>query len=406
MASLADAMQWRTMAGSRSILATMKRKTPAEHARALARYSRRSIVHYSRNFLGRYHAPGTAPGTLAVEPPPEGAPPVVPPRLSMIQFDRTAIRERTDVAAADCPSPGNVTGVLWLHVQGVPTPELLERLGATYGLHPLALEDVLTQGQRTKFEIYGDQYFVVLNRPHRTSEGELTVEQVNFFLVGNCVITIDVGPSDRFEPIRARLRGKRTLRERGADYLFYSLLDVIVDEAFPLLEDLGERLENLESAVLDQPTKELRNQIHYVKRELVLLRRAWWPQRDVINTLIRDGDELLAETTRLYLRDCYDHSIRVIDFVETYREMTSSLLDTYLSSVSQRMNDIMKVLTIIATIFMPLTFIVGIYGMNFDTASPWNLPELHWRYGYFYALGVMLVIALAMIVYFRRKRWL
>lgn len=384
----------------------MRRIAPARHARALARYSRRSFVRYSRSFLGRYHAPGTAPGTLRVEAAPKGEPPAIPPRLSMIRFDRTEIDERADIRPEDCPSPSDVAGVLWLHIGGTPTPELLERLGAAFGLHPLALEDVLIQGQRTKFEIYDNQYFVVLNRPRRTDAGELTVDQVNFFLGGNFVITIDEGPGDHFEPIRARLRGKRQLRERGADYLFYSLMDVIVDEGFPLLEDFGERLEDLETAVLDDPTRELRNQIHYVKRELVLLRRAWWPQRDVISTLIRDGDELLSETTRLYLRDCYDHSARMIDFVETYREMTSSLLETYLSSVSQRMNDIMKVLTVIATIFMPLTFIVGIYGMNFDTASPWNLPELHWRYGYFYALGVMFVIALGMLAYFRRKRWL
>lgn len=378
----------------------------ARRARALARYSRRSLVRYSRYFAGRYQAPGTAPGTLSVEAAPQGAPPPIPLRLSAMAYDGGEIREWHDIAPEECPAPAEVPGVLWLHVQGTPTPGLLERLGVVYGLHPLALEDVLTQGQRTKFEIYERQYFVVLNHPTRGADGELGVNQVNFFLGENYVVTLDEGGSDRFEPIRARLRGKRLLRERGADYLFYSLIDVIVDEGFPLLEDFGERLEDLESAVLDEPTKELRNQIHYMKRELVLLRRAWWPQREVVSTLIRDGDDLLSETTRLYLRDCYDHSVRIIDFVETYREMTSSVLDTYLSSVSQRMNDIMKVLTIIATIFMPLTFVVGVYGMNFDTASPWNLPELHWRFGYFYALGVMLVIALAMLVYFKRKRWL
>jgi len=384
----------------------MRRIPTARHAKALARYSRRSLAHYSRYFVGRYHTPGTAPGTLRATPPSEHAPPPVPLRLGLIRFDRERISEQADVRAEDCPAPDGTKDIVWVHLQGTPTPEVLERLGATYGLHPLALEDVMTEGQRTKFEVYERQYFLVLNHPRRTEDGDLTVDQVSFFLGPGYVITIDAGPADHFEPIRARLRGKRTLRERGADYLFYSLMDVIVDGGFPVLEDLGERLEDLESAVLDDPRRELRNQIHYIKRELVLLRRAWWPQREVVNMLIRDGDELLSETTRLYLRDCYDHSVRVIDFVETYREMTSSLLDTYLSSVSQRMNDIMKVLTIIATIFMPLTFIVGVYGMNFATASPWNMPELHWRYGYFYALGVMFVIAVAMLAYFKRKRWL
>lgn len=388
------------------ILEIMRRMAPARHARALARYSRRSLARYSGYLVGRYHAPGTAPGTLRVEPEP-GAPPPVPLNLRLMQYDAEEIVERENLRPDQCVSPAGAKGVVWLHVQGTPTPELLQRLGDTYGLHPLALEDVLNQGQRTKFETYENQYFVVLNHPRRDADDQLAVDQVNFFLGENYVITLDEGPSDRFEPIRARLRGKRLLRERGADYLFYSLIDVIVDEGFPLLEHMGEKLEDLETAVLDEPTKELRNQIHYIKRELVLLRRAWWPQREVIGTLIRDGDELLSETTRLYLRDCYDHSVRMIDFVETYREMTSSLLDTYLSSVSQRMNDIMKVLTIIATIFMPLTFIAGIYGMNFShEASPWNLPELTWHYGYFYALGVMIAIALAMLVYFKRKRWL
>ncbi|MGH8415084.1 MAG: magnesium and cobalt transport protein CorA, partial [Gammaproteobacteria bacterium] len=217
---------------------------------------------------------------------------------------------------------------------------MLERLGQTYGLHPLALEDVLNQGQRTKFEAYENQYFVVLNSPRRESDTDLVVEQVNFFLGKGYVITLDESPNDRFEPIRQRLRNKRMMRGRGADHLFYSLLDLIVDEGFPLLDALGERLEQVETDVLDNPTQELRNQIHYIKRELILLRRAWWPQREVINSLIRNDDEdFLSETTRLYMRDCHDHSLRLIDFVETYREMASSLLDTYLSSVSQRMND-------------------------------------------------------------------
>jgi len=384
----------------------MKRILAARRARTLARYSRRSLARYSRYFVGDYHTPGTAPGTLRAAPPSDNRPPPVPLRLGAIRFDADQVTEQPDLTAEACPAPDDGDGVLWLHVQGTPTPELMESLGSRYGLHPLALEDVLTAGQRTKFEIYENQYFVVLNRPRRTDDDELTIDQVSLFLGRNYVITIDAGPSDGFDPIRARLRGKRTLRERGADYLFYSLMDLVVDEGFPVLEDLGERLEDLETAVLDEPTRELRTRIHYIKRELVLLRRAWWPQREVVSTLIRDGDELLSETTRLYLRDCYDHTVRVIDFVETYRDMTSSLLDTYLSSVSQRMNDIMKVLTIIATIFMPLTFVVGVYGMNFDTASPWNMPELHWRYGYFYALGVMFVIALGMLLYFRRKRWL
>lgn len=384
----------------------MKNPASARRARALARYSRRSLVRYSQYFRGAYPKPGTPPGELT-RPETTDSTPAPPPVLSLFRYDAENVEERRDIDAAECEPPAAAQGVTWLHVQGTPTPELLESLGRVYGLHPLALEDVLMQGQRTKFEIYENQFFVVLNHPRRDDQGELTVDQVNFFLGDNYVITIDEGPSDRFAPVRQRVQGRPTVRARGADYLFYALIDVVIDEGFPLLEDLGERLEDLESDVLDNPTRGLRNQIHYIKRELVLLRRAWWPQREVVSSLIRDGDQLLSDTTKLYLRDCYDHSVRMIDFVETYREMTSSLLDTYLSSVSQRMNDIMKVLTIIATIFMPLTFIAGIYGMNFShAASPWNLPELTWRFGYFYALGVMALIAILMLVYFRRKHWL
>ncbi|MGH8427243.1 MAG: magnesium/cobalt transporter CorA [Gammaproteobacteria bacterium] len=368
----------------------------------------RAIVRYSRNryFRGLYRKPGTPPGTLkreAVAGEAAGA----PARLSFIRYDAAEFDERSGITIEDCAVPEDAHGVTWLHVQGTPTPELLERLGQIYGLHPLALEDVLNQGQRTKFEAYENQYFVVLNTPRRETNDELIVEQVNFFLGKSYVITLDESPNDRFEPIRQRLRNKRMMRGRSADYLFYLLLDLIVDEGFPVLDALGERLEQVETDVLDNPTQELRNQIHYIKRELVLLRRAWWPQREVISSLIRDDDEeFLSETTRLYMRDCYDHSVRMIDFVETYREMASSLLDTYLSSVSQRMNDVMKALTIIATIFLPLTFVAGVYGMNFShEASPWNLPELTWRYGYFYALGVMALIVILMLIYFKRKRW-
>ncbi|HOL38078.1 MAG TPA: magnesium/cobalt transporter CorA, partial [Rubrivivax sp.] len=241
---------------------------------------------------------------------------------------------------------------------------------------------------------------------HLDAEGDYGSDQVSFFLGRNYVVSIAQGPHDLFEPVRERIRGGGKIRRYGADYLLYSLLDVVVDSAFALLEELGDRLEALEDEILDDPTREARNRIHYAKRELVVMRRAWWPQREVVAALMRDEDRQLSDHTRLYLRDCYDHCVIVIDFVETYREMASSLLDTYLSAVSQRMNDVMKALTVAATIFLPLTFITGLYGMNFDTASPWNLPELHWRFGYPYALGLMVAIVAGMLAYFKHRRWL
>ncbi len=383
----------------------MKRKRKGASVGRLARQSRVAFVRSSRRLLGTYHRPGTAPGTLEYREEP-GAPPRPPARLNLYRYSAEEVREQADVPVAEC-KPSDVPGeVTWLQVQGAPSPELMAGLGLAFDLHPLAMEDVMGRGQRSKFEAYENQYFVVLNKPLRDETGALHTWQASFFLGANYVISFSEHDEDTFLPISTRLQGKRMFRERGADYLFYSLIDVVIDEGFPLLEDFGERMDTLEEAVLEEPTRELRNEIHYMKRELVDLRRAWWPQRDVINTLLRDGEHMISENTRLYLRDTYDHCARIIDLVEMYREMASSLLDTYLSSVSQRMNDVMKVLTVFATIFLPLTFITGLYGMNFDTASPWNMPELHWRFGYFYALGVMVIAVLGMLAYFRRKRWL
>lgn len=371
----------------------------------LARRSRAIFVRSSRQLFRTYHRPGTPPGTLEFPVDPE-APPLPPPRLHVFRYTADAVDEQTDARVEDCGPGSDASEITWVHVQGAVTPALMTSLGEMYGLHPLAMEDVLSRGQRTKFETYEDHYFVVLNKPRRNEQGELQTRQVSFFLGERYVISFDENDGDVFAPIRTRLQSKQLFRERGADFLFYSLLDLVIDEGFPMLEDFGERMDELEAAVLDSPTRELRNQIHFMKQELVELRRAWWPQRDVLNTLIRDSEGMISDTTRVYLRDSYDHCMRIIDFVEMYRDTASSLLDTYLSSVSQRMNDVMKVLTVFGTIFLPLTFVTGLYGMNFDTASRWNMPELHWRFGYFYVLGVLLAIVIGMLLYFRRKRWL
>lgn len=314
--------------------------------------------------------------------------------------------ERTDVAATDCHAPAEgTTEVAWVHLQGSPTTEQLQTLGSCFDLHPLALEDVFQHEGRAKFEAFDSHQFVILDHVHRDKGGGVCADQVSFFFGAHYVISINAGSKDIFDPVRQRIHGTGKIRTRGSDYLLYALMDVTVDSAFPLLEGLGNELEMLEDDILDNPAREARNRIHYAKRELVLMRRAWWPQREVVASMMRDDEKFLSETTRLYMRDCHDHCVILIDFVETYREMASSLLDIYLSAVSQRMNDIMKALTVIATIFLPLTFITGLYGMNFDTASPWNMPELHWRFGYFYALGVIAAIVVGMLIYFRRKHW-
>jgi magnesium transporter len=228
------------------------------------------------------------------------------------------------------------------------------------------------------------------------------------FLGANFLLTFQERTGDCFDLVRDRIRRRRGhIRERKADYLAYALLDAVIDGYFPVLEACGERLESLEDAVLDKPSGEQSAQIHEMKRDLLTLRRAIWPQREMINALTRDSSAHVSDQTRVYLRDCYDHTIQLMDMLETYREIASGLVDVYLSSVSARMNEIMKLLTIIATIFIPLGFIAGLYGMNFDTGvSPWNMPELSWRWGYPFALGLMAVVAIGLLLFFRKRGWI
>ena len=379
----------------------MGRKTASRTTRAHSRRSRRPRAG------SRAIRPGTPAGSLdavAVEdldPEPSAA-------LRLIRYGRSGpIEERDDITVDDCRMPGrDADEVTWLHLQGSPDSAQLQALGRIFGLHPLALEDVLHRESRAKVESYDGQQFIVLDQAYRGEDGSFASDPVCFFLGRSYLISIVQGSHDIFEPVRQRIRTMGKVRAHGADFLLYALVDLIVDAGFPLLESLGDRLEALEDEILEGAGADARNRIHFIKRELVAMRRAWWPQREVIATLLRDGERLLSETTRLYLRDCHDHSVIMIDFVETYREMAASLLDTWLSAVSQRMNDIMKTLTIIATIFLPLTFITGLYGMNFDPDSPWNMPELRWHFGYFYALGIMSAIAVGMIAWFRRRHWL
>jgi magnesium transporter len=352
-----------------------------------------------RYFPRRYSHPGTAPGTLTDH---ETSSPI-PVRRRLIQYNTRDILDQPIEVGADFPAPrdGYVT---WIHIQGTPTTEVVEQLGKQYGLHPLALEDVLNAGQRAKFDVYDNHYFVVANYLVRHDD-KLTSEQISLFSGKSFVISIHEGAEDVFAPVRARLQAKKTVRQNGADFLVYALLDRVVDNGFPLLEDTADRLERIEDEVLDDPGNDTIDRIHVARRELSFMRRVLWPQREVINSLVRDPDDSISDTTKLYLRDVYDHTVQILELIESYRESGASLLDLYLSTVNNRMNEVMKVLTMIATLFLPLSFVVGLYGMNFTTDSPWNMPELHWQFGYFYALGVMLLIAVGMMIVFKRKRW-
>lgn len=354
-------------------------------------------------FNKRYHPPGTPPGTLVEIPNLEAA----PLRIRLADYRADEITIRDDMEAVECRQYLEKDSVTWIHVQGHPTAAALRELGSAFQLHALALEDVLNTGQRPKADLFDDQLFIVMSLP--LMEGKhVDIQQVSFFLSKTFLISFCVGDFTPFEPVVKRLENNGSrLRSRGADFLLYSLLDVVIDQGFPVLEGFGLQLEELEEQIMEAAGRETLEKIHRMKRELVLLRRMLWPQREVVNQLLRDETDLIGNDAIIYLRDCYDHTIQVIDLLETYREMTGSMLDIYMSSVSNRMNDVMRVLTVIATIFIPLTFITGVYGMNFDrTAGAWNMPELSWPYGYLLVWIMMILVALLMVVFFRRRGWL
>ncbi|MDH3339073.1 MAG: magnesium/cobalt transporter CorA [Gammaproteobacteria bacterium] len=353
-------------------------------------------------FSKRYHPAGTAPGTLTRARPADAT----PLRIRLVDYDVNEIAIRDDITAEDCEPYLQRDTVTWVHVEGQPTEAALRGLGASFGLHSLALEDVSNAGQRPKFEPFPDHLFIVMSLP-MMADDLIEVHQVSLFVGDNFLISFCEADFTPFEPIVRRLQvaGGR-IRAFGADYLMYSLLDAVIDHAFPLLETFGLQLEELEEQIMDAADQESLAQIHLIRRELILLRRKVWPQREVINQLLRDDSALVGKDTHLYLRDCYDHTIQVMDLLETYRDTVGSMLEIYMSSVSNRMNNVMRVLTVIATIFIPLTFIAGVYGMNFDRAAgPLSMPELGQPLGYVFVWFVMIVIAIGMIVFFRSRKW-
>jgi len=293
--------------------------------------------------------------------------------------------------------------VSWINIDGLGDVAMLRELADHFGLHPLALEDVLRTVQRPKIEEYEDHFFIVVQVPFWDGPLDVDFEQVSLFLGTNFLITIQEDASrDVFDPIRARLRsGRGFARTRGHDYLAYALLDVAVDRFFPVLEPLGEAIEALEDELLETPAKKSVVKLHELKRALLLLRRNAWPMRDLVSALSRDDFNLITRETRVFLRDCYDHSVQIMDMVEGYRDLSTSMMDIYLSSLAMRTNEIMRVLTVVSTIFIPLTFIAGVYGMNFE-----DMPELKMAHAYPVCLGLMVLIAVGMLALFRRKGWL
>ncbi len=296
--------------------------------------------------------------------------------------------------------------VTWVNVYGLGDARILSELAQIFSLHPLALEDVVNLHQRAKVEQYATHQFIVAQMVSLAEH--VDTEQLSLFLGHGFVLTFEERTGDCLGAVRERIRaGTGHVRAAGADYLTYAILDAVIDAYFPALERYGEHLEALEDDVIARPDNHAISRIRAIKHDLLVLRRAIWPQRDALNSLFRDAAPMITEDTRIYLRDCYDHVIRIMDLLETYRELATGLMDVYLSSVSNRMNEVMKVLTIIATIFIPLSFIAGVYGMNFNPErSPYNMPELAWRYGYPFALALMAAVAIGLLFFFRRRGWL
>ena len=323
-------------------------------------------------------------------------------KITIIDYDEKHFEERKVKKVEECLPFKDKPTVTWINIDGIHQVDIIEAIGKHFGVHPLVLEDIVNTGQRPKMEDFGNYLFVVLKMIYYDEkEDEIKTEQVSLLISQNFVISFQEREGDVFNSIRERIRGsKGRIRKMGADYLAYALMDSVVDNYFVIIEKVGEKLEGMEEELVKNTTPETLQAIHSLKRNMIFLRKSVWPLREVIGGLERGESKLVQESTQIYFRDVYDHTIQVMDAIETSRDMLSGMLDIYLSSVSNRMNEVMKVLTIIATIFIPLTFIAGIYGMNFQ-----NMPELGWRWGYFAVLLVMVAIGISMLVYFKRKKW-
>lgn len=323
--------------------------------------------------------------------------------IHLVDYDKHTFTETVVPSVEACIPYKDKPAVTWIDLDGVHDPALLEKVGACFGLHRLVMEDILNTDQRPKAEDYDEYLYMVLKMVSSGKNDEIVTEQVSIILGASAVLSFQEGvEGDVFTAIRERLRtGKGRIRKAGPDYLAYSLVDAIVDNYFVVIEKLGDRIESLETELVGHPTQKTVHKLYQLKRELIFLHNAAWPLREVVSSLGKHESRLIREATVPYIRDVYDHVVHIIESIEIYREMISSMLDLYLSSVSNRLNEVMKVLTIIATIFMPLTFIAGVYGMNFAF-----LPELHWHYGYPAVLVLMAAIAGVMIYYFKRKQWM
>jgi magnesium transporter len=362
-------------------------------------------------FMKRHGPPGTPPATLS--------PHLVDgqsrkPAIQIIEYDKDGVEEREITDYSHLAAHLDNRKVTWINIDGLGDVEALTLLGEKFRLHPLSLEDVLNTGQRPKVENAAEYVFLVAQMVYQDQNRTICGEQVSVFFGKNFLITVqEEGKYDVFEPVRERIRaGRGTIRKAKADYLAYALLDSIIDHYYPVLEELGNAIEDLEDELLEKPSREMVHRLHEHKRSLSHMRRFVWPLRDVVNALLHDPSGFVTAPTKIYLRDCYDHTVQLMDLVESFKELTSNLMELYHSSVGLRTNEVMRVLTVITSIFIPMTFIVGVYGMNFAPESPsgeklpLNMPELYQPHGYIWLMIIMAAIAGIQLIIFKKMKWL
>lgn len=339
---------------------------------------------------------GSAPGTLPEEIP------SVAVKISVMDYSESELNEFCPDSIEEILSLRDTSTVSWINVDGKDI-HTIKKIGEHFNHHPLVLEDVATDDQRPKMDEYDDHLFIVLNMlSYNEERREVEAEQISLILGNNYVISFQEAGGDVFDPNRIRIRkNKGKIRKAGADYLLYSLIDTIVDHYYVILEKIGERIEELEDYILEDPTPKKLNELYSLKRQIIFLKRSVWPLRELIIKLQREESPLIKNTTQIYIKDVYDHTIQIIETIESYRDILAGMIDVYMSSISNRMNQVMKVLTVISTIFIPLTFITGIYGMNFE-----HMPELKWNHGYYMVLLICSSVAGSMLLFFKRKGWL
>ena len=353
--------------------------------------------------------PGSSPGVFNI---PEDA---LKPKVTIFSYDQNSIDEKqvTNVSALKTIIDAAPAKTHWIDIRGFGDRKFFEKLSDQFSIHRLLMEDVFNVYQRPKAEEQDESLFLI-SRCMRMDNGSITNDQLSIFLKEKIVISFQEKYNDLLDPVRTRLRnGKGYIRKYGSDYIAYALMDVVLDNFYPILEKLGEGLDTLQDELIDKPVRSSLNDVLDAKRNLILLRRTIWSERDKLNDILRSDFAVISDPVKIFFRDSYDHCVQILDLVESYKEMTASLMDVYMSSVSNRMNQIMKVLTIISTIFIPLTFIVGLYGMNFMHKDPFtgeplpmNMPELYSPYGYVGVIAFMTLLVIIMIIFFINKGWL